>query len=153
MGQPSFILKPSYDNLHNAAITMVREARSHGWISGVIAPARGGLFFGVIASHKLNVPLHVINYSSKKGAGDDKNHSNVLPELGLVDGHTYLLVDDICDSGNTLTEIADHYVSTAGIRIVTAVFHHKEGSCFDPEIYYWRIPKNSEFIEYPYEAS
>lgn len=48
MAQPKFITDPSYDALH-AAITMVREARTLGWIDTVVAPARGRfLFFGVI---------------------------------------------------------------------------------------------------------
>ena len=74
MAQPKFITTPSYDQLHNAAITMVGEARTMGLIDGVLAPVRGGLWHGVIASHRLNVPLTPIQYSSKKGAGDDKNH-------------------------------------------------------------------------------
>jgi hypoxanthine phosphoribosyltransferase len=148
MGQPKFITDPSYDALHNAAVTMVREARTHGWIDAVVAPIRGGLLFGVIASHKLNVPLSAIAYSSKRGAGDDKNHSNVLPMA--QHGQTILLVDDIVDTGNTLKEIVDHYTSK-GVKVITAVFHYKEGAVFAPDLYYWRIPADSEFINYPYE--
>jgi hypothetical protein len=41
MSQPKFITNPSYDQLHNAAIAMVREARTLGWIDGVLAPFTG----------------------------------------------------------------------------------------------------------------
>lgn len=148
MSQPNFITKPSYDQLHNAAITIVREARSLAWIDKVVAPARGGLLFGVIASHKLNVPLMTLHYSSKEGAGDDKNHSNVLPDLGSA--KTVLLVDDIIDSGKTMKEIVEAYASQ-GIKVITASFHYKEGAVFHPDLYFWRIPADSEFIQYPYE--
>lgn len=154
MAQPKFITDPSYDALHNAAITMVREARTIAWIDAIVAPVRGGLMFGVIASHKLNVPVIPVAYSSKKGAGDDKNHANLLPFVeDPKTGErvkTILLVDDIIDTGHTLKEIADHYTSE-GIRVITAVFHYKEGSVFHPDLYYWRIPADSEFINYPYE--
>lgn len=149
MPQPKFITNPTYDMLHHAALTMVREARTLGWIDRVVAPVRGGLMFGVIASHKLNVSLTTVEYSSKAGAGDDKNHSNTLPAMD-DDIKTILLVDDIVDSGHTLTEIVQHYTGR-GIRVFTAVFHYKEGAVFHPDLYFWRIPKDSEFITYPYE--
>jgi hypoxanthine phosphoribosyltransferase len=149
MGQPKFITDPSYDALHNAAVTMVKEARTHGWIDAIVAPVRGGLMFGVIASHKLNVPVYPVHYSSKRGAGDDKNHPNVLVALPET-VKTILLVDDIVDSGHTLREIVDQY-TTNGVKVITAVFHYKEGAVFVPDLYYWRIPADSEFINYPYE--
>lgn len=153
MGQPKFITDPSYDSLHNAAVTMVKEARTLGWIDRVLAPVRGGLMFGVIASHKLNVPLIPLQYSSKRGAGDDKNHANLLPVMD-DNVRTILLVDDIVDSGYTLAEIVNTYTqSPTPIRVITAAFHYKEGAVFVPDLYYWRIPATSEFINYPYENS
>lgn len=149
MAQPKFITNPSYDALHNAAITMVREARTFDWIDVVVAPSRGGLLFGVIASHKLNVPMIPVSYSSKSGAGDDKNHHNVLPTMDSG-FKTILLVDDIIDSGLTMKEIVEYY-TTKGVRVITAAFHYKEGAAFHPDLYFWRIPADSEFIQYPYE--
>lgn len=147
MSQPNFITNPSYDQLHNAAITIVREARTYGWIDAVVAPSRGGLMFGVIASHKLNVPLIPVTYSSRVGKGDDKNHDNVLP---YINAKTILLVDDIVDSGQTMCEIVEHY-HTKGVNVITAAFHYKEGAVMQPTVYFWRIPADSEFINYPYE--
>lgn len=150
MAQPKFITDPSYDALHAAAITMVREARTLGWIDAVVAPARGGFLFGVIASHKLNVPLIPVKYSSKTGRGDDKNHDNELPVIEK--GKTVLLVDDIVDSGQTLKEIVEFYTSQ-GVTVITAAFHYKDGAVFHPDLYFWRIPSDSEFINFPYENS
>jgi hypoxanthine phosphoribosyltransferase len=151
MSQPKFITSPSYDALHSAAVMMVREIRTMGWIDAVVAPARGGLLFGVIASHKLNVPLIPVSYSSKSGAGDDKNHSNELPEMsGSI--NTILITDDIVDSGKTLKEMVRHY-EDHGIKVLTAAFHFKESAVYHPSVYYWRIPEDSEFINYPYELS
>lgn len=90
-------------------------------------------------------------YSSKEGAGDDKNHSNELPSLpGSV--NTVLLVDDIIDTGKTTQEIVEFY-RDQGVKVITAVFHYKEGAVIAPDLYYWRIPKDSEFINYPYELT
>ena len=147
MAQPKFITHPTYDQLHSAAVTMVQEARTIGCIDTVLAPVRGGLLHGVIASHKLNVPLTPIQYSSKTGAGDDKNHNNQLPD---VEGKILYLVEDIVDTGHTMLEIVDHYTNL-GHKVITAAFHYKEDAVFHPDLYWWRIPQNSEFIVYPYE--
>lgn len=149
MAQPKFITNPTYDQLHNAALTIVREARTLGWIDAVIAPSRGGLMFGVIASHKLNVPMVPLQYSSKSGNGDNKNHSNELPTLPL-EFKTVFCVDDIVDSGMSMKEIKEFYTKQ-GVQVFTACFHYKEGACFHPDLYFWRIPKDSEFITFPYE--
>lgn len=151
MPQPKFITNPTYDQLHSAALTIVREARSIDWIDAVVAPSRGGLMFGVIASHKLNVPLIPVRYSSKEGHGDDKNHTNELV-LPWFPAKTLFLTDDIVDSGLTMQEIKDFYVSK-GYKVITACFHYKEGSVFHPDLYFWRIPADSEFINFPYENS
>lgn len=148
MSQPKFITHPSYDQLHNAAITITREARTLAWIDCVIAPVRGGMMFGAVASHKLNVPMIALHYSSKNGNGDDKNHQNILPELDQY--QTLFLVDDIIDSGATLTEIVKFYTER-GHKVITASYHFKDGASFHPDLYFWRIPMDSEFIVYPYE--
>ena len=150
MTQPKFITTPSYDMLHTAALAMIKEARKHDWIDAVVAPARGGLMFGVVASHKLHVPLIAINYSSKIGAGDDKNHSNVIPDLSRY--KSILLVDDIVDSGSTMLELSNAFTSQ-GVTTISASFHYKDGASFQPTLYFWRIPADSEFITYPYEAT
>jgi hypoxanthine-guanine phosphoribosyltransferase len=93
------------------------------------------------------VPLTPIQYSSKQGAGDDKNHNNTLPP---VVGKTLYLVEDIVDSGHTMREIVEFYTG-CGHTIITAAFHYKEGAAFHPDLYFWRIPADSEFITYPYE--
>jgi xanthine phosphoribosyltransferase len=148
MSQPKFITNPTYDMLHSAAITMTREARTLGkWIDCVAAPVKGGLLFGMIAATKLNVPLVTLHYSSKAGKGDDKNHANTLQP---IDCKTILLVDDIIDSGETMKEIVDHYTSQGHV-VVTAVFHFKETAVFHPDLYFWQIPGDSEFIQYSWE--
>lgn len=147
--QPKFITSPSYDSLHQAALTICREARTMDWIDAVVAPVRGGLLFGVVASHKLNVPLYAVSYSSKSGAGDDKNHANELYELPPT-VKVILLVDDIADSGLTMQEIRKFYTDR-GVKVITAVFHWKMNAQYKPDLYYWSIPHDSEFIQFPYE--
>ena len=87
-------------------------------IDSVCGLARGGLIPAVMVSHKLGLP-----YSSTIGPNT-------------------LVIDDICDSGETLKN---------GIGVYTAVLHHKpETSCFTPNIFA-REHNGSEWIIYPWE--
>jgi hypoxanthine phosphoribosyltransferase len=147
MKQPKFITHPSYDQLHNAAVTMAEEVMSMGRVECVVALLKGGCFFGLVASSKLKVPLYTIDYSSTKGKGTGSYHSNDLIEIP----HKHIwIVDDLADSGNSMKEVSEHYSKQH--ELFTSVFHYKESSSFRPDLYWWRIPSDSEWIVYPHEV-
>ena len=88
-------------------------------IDSIYGIARGGLIPATMLSHKLGIP-----YS---------------PQLSL----TSLIVDDICDSGQTLKKWEGY---------TTAVLHHKpHTSCTVPTIHA-TIHSGDEWIIYPWEA-
>lgn len=81
---------------------------------------RGGLIPAVILSHSLNIPLVSIE-EADKGT---------------------LLVDDMCDSGNTLLELNP--------VIPVAVLHKRYSSKYHPD-YVVDIIDTDDWIIYPYE--
>jgi hypoxanthine phosphoribosyltransferase len=90
---------------------------------------RGGLLFSSDLMRKIKVsvevaPLTVSSYSSVK---NNTPHISVsLSDLGTnVDGRTILLVDDICDSGRTLSVLSEklHLMGVREIR--SAVLIHR----------------------------
>lgn len=143
------VANPSYDTLHYAAVQLLETiSLNEDKFDYIVAPVRGGLLFGVIASHAFGVSLTPVQYSSRDGKGTGL-HQEQLPNL--PEGSRILLVDDIVDSGNTLREIVDHYNSRC-VTVVTAVFHYKEGAAIVPNYAWWTIPVDSPFINYPYEV-
>ena len=91
---------------------------------------RGGLIPAVLLSHKLNIPF------AKGDIGPDT-----------------LIVDDICDSGETLDKIVKKYQTlySTPFNLQTAVLHYKpHTSCFEPTIYSkeWN---SDDWIVYPWE--
>jgi hypoxanthine phosphoribosyltransferase len=141
-------LNPSYDDIHNACVVWADQTRGMPFDT-IVGVARGGLIPGVIMSHQMGVPFVSIAYSSTAGAGDDRNHSNTLPD---VPGEQLLIVDDICDTSLTLKEIVDHYVSKGKI-VYTAVLHYKvrhDGKHI-PDYYWKKIPEDSGWVVYPFE--
>jgi|TARA_R110000796_G_scaffold205393_3_gene321411 hypoxanthine phosphoribosyltransferase len=91
---------------------------------------RGGLIPAVMLSHKLGMPMT---------KGDI--------------GPNTLIVDDICDSGETLDKLVNKYQTLYSypFNLKTAVLHYKpHTSCFKPTLYAKKWD-NSNWIEYPWE--
>ena len=126
----------------------------------VIGLSRGGLIPAVILSHYLGKPFIPVVFSGADGNGDDKQQTSLslLPELDI--NKKYLIVDDICDSGDTLTKMVNHYVDR-NIKVETAVLYYKDrwphlsahdklhGFC--PTHMVNRIPEHSGWIVFPWE--
>jgi hypoxanthine phosphoribosyltransferase len=87
-------------------------------IDSVFGLKRGGLIPAVMVSHKLNLPWSDV----------------MLPNT--------LVIDDICDSGNTLKNCIGCY---------TAVLYHKpHTSCYTPNIYA-EVHNGDEWVLFPWE--
>ena len=91
---------------------------------------RGGLIPSVMLSHQLGIPM------AKGDIGPDT-----------------LIVDDICDSGETLDNLVKKYQTLYSFpfNLKTAVLHYKpHTSCFEPTLYAEKWNKDIWLI-YPWE--
>lgn len=146
--------KPSYADV-DASCRHISEfihysQSSIGKVEVIVGITRGGLMPGVILSNLLNVPMKTVQYSSKHGAGDNKNHENILPEM---DENSILLVDDICDSGRTLHEVSKVY-QNRGHLVHSAVIYFKdlkEKTLHRPDVWAVKISKNFGWVTFDWE--
>lgn len=143
------------------ALQLVKSNYKPDYIVGL---SRGGLIPAVIISHILDIPLIPISYSSLEGNGDDKRNENILPTI-LGSGWSGMgklplppnlfLIDEICDSGNTLYEVFEHYAKQ-GHSIRTATLYVKQLSLDNqliiPDFYWQKIDNTSPWIEFPWES-
>ena len=91
---------------------------------------RGGLIPAVMLSHQLGIPM------AKGDIGPDT-----------------LIVDDICDSGETLDKLVKKYQTLYSFpfNLKTAVLHYKpHTSCFEPTFYAEKWNKDV-WLTYPWE--
>jgi uncharacterized protein len=73
----------------------------HLGITKVVGISRGGLIPGVIVSHILNVPFEPVSWQTRDGYSQDA-------EKVAENNHgTTLFIDDICDSGLTMDDVAE----------------------------------------------
>lgn len=146
-------LKPSYEDIHNACHQAAQLITGYEWqFHRIMGISRGGFFPAMILSHMLKIPVTPVVYSSKVGAGDDKNHHNVLPEVGKHE--RLLIVDDICDTGNTLYEIKSHYELSGMFAYTFALYYKSRAVPVVIPDFKWRvIPEDSPWVIFPYERN
>jgi len=118
MGDTTSKIYLSWNDI-NSLVDIVAERiiSDYPKIDSVHGIARGGLIPAVLISHKLD-----------------------LPYVQAI-GRNTLVVDDICDSGKTLSEAPGVY---------HAVLHHKILACYRPHIFATTVLEN-DWIVYPWE--
>lgn len=123
------------DMLHDLNVIYRKMARNVFKPDVIVGVTRGGLIPAVYASHYFGVPLLTINVSLR----DFKAHEEVdeiMEHVGA--GKNVLIVDDICDSGDTLKLITDKLHEQdplmSALHVKTAVLIHNTGeTVFDPD--------------------
>ena len=116
----------------------------------IIGLSRGGLTPGVMMSHYLNKPFK----SVKAALRDFPDWEEYLPKKT---DKRVLIVDDICDSGETFQKISDHINSRrekstqTDIRFASLWWNNEVE--FEPHYYAQECAKDSEniWIHFPWE--
>ena len=99
--------------------------------SGVYGIPRGGAIPGVWLSHKLGIKYQQIN-SSQISKTADLSH--------------ILIVDDICDSGETIKKIKENFP-----KCQTATLYYKKTAIDTPDIYGETV--GEEWLVFPWESN
>ncbi|BAQ64061.1 phosphoribosyltransferase [Geminocystis sp. NIES-3709] len=118
--------------------------------SQIIAIARGGFYLGDYLSRRLKLPLSVIvaqSYSKDNQQEELQwgNLSYINPPQDKV-----LLVDDLLDTGITMTIIKEMLEKTWNVEVDTAVIWQKSGSQYQGNYFYSVTPKDY-WIKQPFE--
>jgi hypoxanthine phosphoribosyltransferase len=95
----------------------------------IIGVTRGGLIPAVFLSHRLGIPMISINWSTRdsgiKSIGDDT--------IKLLMGKKVLIVEDIVDSGKTLTEMIDSLRDVCSFHVAALIYNTSQNIV--PEFY------------------
>jgi hypoxanthine phosphoribosyltransferase len=120
-------------------------------ISYIAAVSRGGLLPGVILSHKLNLPLYPIVWSTR-----DHNqqiyYGDIVEDLWV--GQNVLIIDDINDTGKTFIDlIADweYNKRTESGKIWTASLYKRYTTKHD-SFFFGEFIEDDRWVVFPWEA-
>lgn len=118
--------------------------------TSIVGLIRGGCVPAVILSHLLGIPCKMLAYSSHNGFGDNQDAENQISDE-IANAPNQLIVDDICDSGNTMKEVMDA-IRIAGNRATscTLIYRDHDKSKYEPDMYATRITTQS-WVIFPWE--
>ena len=146
----------SWQDIHELCRTIACKVEDqHDSVSNVIAISRGGLVPATIIAHELNVErvysIGVKSYKGMKKTGVPSLYQNLSESeiwtLKASTGST-LIVDDICDTGDTFIYLRNELSDIDNTRFVSLILKPK--SKFTPRYY---AEKSYKWIVYPWELN
>lgn len=148
----------SWSEYHDLIETLATLIYKSGWqFNQIVCLAKGGLRIGDILSRLYKQPLAILSATSYYGNNNSQRgaiaFSSHLSMISSHLGNQVLLVDDLVDSGISLTESVNWLQQHHGQEITeirTAVIWYKASSVFTPDYYVDYLP-NNPWIHQPFE--
>ncbi|GIL04687.1 phosphoribosyltransferase [Betaproteobacteria bacterium PRO7] len=150
-------LHVGWDEYHRLIEQLALQVYESGYrFDSILCLARGGLRVGDVISRIYDMPLGILAASSyREAAGTRQGRLDIAEFITMTGGGLHgklLLVDDLVDSGVTLTRVIEHlkqrFAALSEVR--TAVLWYKAVSTFKPDYYVQYLP-TSPWIHQPFE--
>ena len=154
----------TFENLQNDLHNIIQQMVVDGYKrDAIIGQGRGGYTMGVMLSHYFDVPFYGFNWQTRDSDDQDiEGLARLLSKYVMldIDCKDVLLVDDINDTGKTLSEIklqAEMALSLSSVRkdrnIKVATLFNKEASQFKDVNYFAQSLTlyNDPWIVFPHE--
>jgi hypoxanthine phosphoribosyltransferase len=145
----------TWEQVYALCRRLARQLRTAGVrIDVIVAIARGGYIPGRILSDMLGVgDLTGFKIEHYRGTRKRQRAFVKYPLEADMDGRTVLLLDDVCDSGDTFAVGVEHIrQSGAPKRLITAALHLKTVSRFIPDFYVETVSE-WRWIIYPWAVN
>ena len=143
----------TFDELKLDLHSIVKKIEVDKWIPDIIiGPCRGAYIPGVMLSHHFKKPFEGFVWQTRDGTKKDLNKLEEIIKENK--GKKVLLIDDINDSGLTLTAIVNEINKVdPSINLKTCVIFSKTQSRFSSVDYFSKqlTPENNPWVVFPYE--
>jgi hypoxanthine phosphoribosyltransferase len=122
-GHRGSVLPVSWNTFHGICKGLVRVAASYQ-PEIILAVGRGGFYPGTLMAHILRTEIHPIRISRRVNDVVIYEHPQwITPPPAEVRNQRILIVDEICDSGETLTVVKDRVISMGAAEVRCAVLY------------------------------
>ncbi len=150
-------LHVGWDEYHRLIEQLALQIYESGYrFDAILCLARGGLRVGDVISRIYDMPLAILATSSyREAAGTRQGRLDIAEFITTTGGELHgklLLVDDLVDSGQTVSRVIEHlkqrFAALSEVR--SAVLWYKAASAFRPDYYVQYLP-TSPWIHQPFE--
>ena len=122
---------------------IVNSGKFYDYVVGVV---RGGSIPAVYLSHRLEIPMRTVSWSTFHG--DQMRESAMDIADDICDGKSVLIVDDILDSGRTMKELIDDWgCGRDKVGIATLLYNPRQE--IKPD-YYGRVIDRDSYTDWVY---
>jgi len=149
----------SWEDLKIDTLSIISQVYKTNWMPHyIVGIKRGGLVPAVVLSHNINAPMYIMNCQLRDGAADilGPDSGIYLSEPMAANLHSkILLVDDICDSGDTFERSVEQLMNGNGFtNIKTCCLIYNTRQKFIPDFYARKIDrkKDKNWISFPWEV-
>jgi len=137
---------------NHVALDFYQHASGYPIINSIIAIGSGGLIPARLIAERLHNPkIYVFGVRSFDRDGKRCEPTIYQAPDMVFTGQRVLIVDDIVDSGQTLSLIRSTIIAQNPDRLHTATIHYKTTSSIKPDYFATTIDDKKVWIQYPYE--
>ena len=148
----------TFDDIKRQLSIIVQEIQLEGYRPSVImAPARGGLAIGVMLSHYFDCPFQDFTWHTRDGEKNEihEDSKRLSSLLSKYKDKNILIIDDINDSGRTLTGIAEIVNDNEGIflhgDLKYAVLCQRFNTGFNEVDFIADYIETDKWVDFPWE--
>lgn len=123
----------------------------------IVGLARGGAVPAVYLSHRLKLPVHIMDWSTRDTEYTLGKETNCLIPEDLIAGKRILLVDDIVDTGECIKTLFDDWQTSVREEInftlidVCTLFYNEENQ-YGIKAKYFALPTDPNYwVVFPWE--
>jgi hypoxanthine phosphoribosyltransferase len=142
----------SWQDFDNDILSVTRQINNSLWIPDyIVGVKRGGLIPAIKLSHYFNKPMIMMSCQLR----DNSDHEVKLLEAEKINtSSNILIVDDICDSGITLSKIMSTFMDRGCSFVKTSCLFYNTEQDFvvDYPIRSLNRSQNKEWIVFPWES-
>ena len=141
-------LPVSWQEMAGFCFKLAHKTEKSDQFDQIIAISRGGLIVGRILADLLNLPISLFTIRAYKEIGKIKKPTITEKLAAKIENKKILLVDEIIDTGKTLTLALSYLQSFKPKKIKTAVLFYKEKAETAPDFFLF---KTTSWVIFPYE--
>lgn len=162
MDVPADALRETWESVYDKSVELAKQIETHCRTTGesfdiMLVVPRGAYYPANIVARELGFDsVHLVHASIgsyKQASSQRKSEFELgqMPTPEQVRGKNILIIEEVCDTGQTLKYLYD-YLHQAGAGLIrTGVLHYKPGQSetgFKPD---WAITTTEKWIVYPWE--